>query len=208
MSRPPRYACSIQRDFYGDCANLREAVFWLGVSYFLHARHRLDISLTNHETWARGGHARSNSSASRLSGTKSCSASSAALCGSASSAAATAAIASAGQRQRALQGVRAGQIVGTAWARNPLAHRCRTNENPATGGQRRPVHQRTTFQTRPGGMSTATRTFTASIAAMDATRPPEGVGEAGSCRRCRSLGCGLRGRRVPPHPGAPTRAKP
>ena len=46
MSRPPRYACFIQRDSYADCANLREAVFWLGVSCYLHARHRLDISLT------------------------------------------------------------------------------------------------------------------------------------------------------------------
>ena len=36
------------------------------------------------------------------------------------------------------------------------AHRCGTDENPATGGQRRPVHHRTTFQARPGGMSTAT----------------------------------------------------
>ena len=28
-------------------------MFWLGVSCYLHALHRLDISLTNHETWAR-----------------------------------------------------------------------------------------------------------------------------------------------------------
>jgi hypothetical protein len=40
----------------------------------LRALHCLDISLTNHQTWARSGHARSNSSASRPSGIKSCSA--------------------------------------------------------------------------------------------------------------------------------------
>ena len=39
-----------------------------------------------------------------------------------------------------------------------LAHRCRTNEDPATGGQRWPVHHPAAFKTRPGGMPTATRT--------------------------------------------------
>jgi hypothetical protein len=39
-----------------------------------------------------------------------------------------------------------------------LAHRCRTNENPATRGQRWSVHHASAVETRPGGMSTATRT--------------------------------------------------
>jgi hypothetical protein len=32
-----------------------------------------------------------------------------------------------------------------------LAHRCRTNENSATGGERRPVHRAAAVKTRPGG---------------------------------------------------------
>jgi len=39
-----------------------------------------------------------------------------------------------------------------------LAHRCGTNENPATGRQWWPVHHAAAVKTRPGGMSTATRT--------------------------------------------------
>src|SRR5262249_61126394 len=39
-----------------------------------------------------------------------------------------------------------------------LAHRCGTDENPATGGQWWPVHHPTAVETRPGRMSTATRT--------------------------------------------------
>jgi hypothetical protein len=49
-----------------------------------------------------------------------------------------------------------GEFVGTAWARYPLANRCRTNENPATSGQRWPVHHAATVETCPGGMPTAT----------------------------------------------------
>ena len=39
-----------------------------------------------------------------------------------------------------------------------LAHRCRTDQNSATGGQWRPVHNAAAVKARPGGMSTATRT--------------------------------------------------
>ena len=38
-----------------------------------------------------------------------------------------------------------------------LAHLCGTDKNPATGSQRRPVHHAAAVETRPGGMSTATR---------------------------------------------------
>jgi hypothetical protein len=51
--------------------------------------------------------------------------------------------------------------VGRLWARHghgPLAHRGRTNENPATGSQLRPVNYAAAVKTRPGGMSTTTRT--------------------------------------------------
>jgi hypothetical protein len=40
---------------------------------------------------------------------------------------------------------------------NPSAHRCGTDQNSATGGQRWPVHHAAAVETRPGGMSTATR---------------------------------------------------
>ena len=40
-----------------------------------------------------------------------------------------------------------------------LAHRCRTNENPATGCQRWPVHHAAAVKTRPGGMPTASTLF-------------------------------------------------
>jgi hypothetical protein len=33
--------------------------------------------------------------------------------------------------------------------KNPLAHRCRANENSAIGGQRWPMHHGTTVKTRP-----------------------------------------------------------
>jgi hypothetical protein len=48
-------------------------------------------------------------------------------------------------------------LLGGGPSRWRLAHRCRTNENPATGGQRWPVHHPTAHQARPGRVPTATR---------------------------------------------------
>jgi hypothetical protein len=72
-----------------------------------------------------------------------------------------------------------------------LAHRSRSDENPATGGQRRPVHRRTGVETRPGRVSTATRAVRAPpfSTTVRLRRRESGVLEVSSTKRVVRYSC-------------------